>query len=180
MMKKFLAVSVILCAMLSVVSAHAKPATVPEVVLDAYLGEWYEIGRLPMPFQNKCVSDVKATYALKNNGKISVYNECLTRSGKLSTAKGEAYAIDDTNAKLKVSFLPSILKKLPFGQADYWVLALDGENDRYQSALVGTPNRKYLWILSRDKSLDDATYERYLRIAKQSGYDLASFQKTAQ
>ena len=113
--------------------------------------------------------------------KISVKNECKTQSGKMTDVTGEAYATDQTNSKLKVSFLPSILKKLPFGQADYWVLALgEKQNGKYQSALVGTPNNKYLWILSRDKTLDSATYDRYLGIAKQNGYDLANFTKTKQ
>lgn len=61
------------------------------------------------------------------------------------------------------------------------MLALgEKQNGKYQSALVGTPNNKYLWILSRDKTLDSATYDRYLGIAKQNGYDLANFTKTKQ
>lgn len=176
-MKKYLLATAL--AFSSIV--HAAPTTVPQVDLNSYLGTWYEIGRLPMSFQNKCASDVKATYTLKSNGKITIKNECKTQSGKMTDATGEAYAIDQTNSKLKVSFLPSILKKLPFGQADYWVLALgEKQNGKYQSALVGTPNNKYLWILSRDKTLDSTTYDRYLGIAKQNGYDLTNFTKTAQ
>ncbi|MFL1732006.1 lipocalin family protein [Moraxella oculi] len=180
-LKKSLMMFVLLSAMWYAPLASALvPATVPHVMLDEYLGEWYEIGRLPMPFQNKCVAKVKATYTLKSSNTISIKNECLTHKGSTSVANGEAYVVDDTNAKLKVSFLPSFLKKLPFGRADYWVLALDGEGGSYQSALVGTPNQKYLWILSRDKTLGDDDYERYLQIAKQNGYDVRLFQKTVQ
>lgn len=156
------------------------PTTVSQIRLDDYLGRWYEIGRLPMSFQDKCTHNVTATYSLKDNGKINVLNACATKDG-MASVNGEAYATDETNAKLRVSFLPSFLKKLPIGKANYWVLASDqGTSGRYTSALVGTPNHKYLWVLSRTPTLDDATYERYLGIAKQNGYELSKFTKTPQ
>lgn len=154
-----------------------QPTTVSQIDLDDYLGKWYEIGRLPMYFQEKCTSDVTATYSLKENGKINVLNACTTKDGHASV-NGEAYATDDSNAKLRVSFLPSVLKSLPIGKANYWVLASDKNERGYRSALVGTPNHKYLWILSRTPTLDEATYERYLDIAKQNGYDLQEFKRT--
>ncbi len=154
------------------------PTTVSEIRLNDYLGTWYEIGRLPMFFQNKCTHDVTATYQLKDNGNINVLNTCVTKNGTTSV-NGEAHAIDSTNAKLKVSFLPSFLKKLPIGQSNYWVLATDQDSSgRYTSALVGTPNHEYLWILSRTPTLDGMTYERYLKVALQNGYDLTNFKKT--
>lgn len=156
------------------------PTTVSQIRLDDYLGRWYEIGRLPMSFQDKCTHNVTATYSLKDNGKINVLNACATKDG-MTSVNGEAYATDETNAKLRVSFLPSFLKKLPIGKANYWVLASDQDTSgRYTSALVGTPNHKYLWVLSRTPTLDDATYERYLGIAKQNGYELSKFTKTPQ
>ncbi|MBE9591617.1 lipocalin family protein [Moraxella sp. K127] len=156
------------------------PTTVSQIRLDDYLGKWYEIGRLPMSFQDKCTHNVTATYSLKDNGKINVLNACATKDG-MASVNGEAYATDETNAKLRVSFLPSFLKKLPIGKANYWVLASDQDTSgRYTSALVGTPNHKYLWVLSRTPTLDDATYERYLGIAKQNGYELSKFTKTPQ
>ncbi|UYZ71626.1 lipocalin family protein [Moraxella bovis] len=156
------------------------PTTVSQIRLDDYLGRWYEIGRLPMSFQDKCTHNVTATYSLKDNGKINVLNACATKYG-MTSVNGEAYATDETNTKLRVSFLPSFLKKLPIGKANYWVLASDQDTSgRYTSALVGTPNHKYLWVLSRTPTLDDATYERYLGIAKQNGYELSKFTKTPQ
>ncbi len=54
------------------------------------------------------------------------------------------------NSKLKVSFLPEVIRWLPVGRGDYSVLKLD---DDYQTALVGEPRRKYLWVLSRTRIL---------------------------
>lgn len=156
------------------------PKTVSQIHLKDYLGQWHEIGRLPMRFQDKCTHNVTATYHLQDNGNIKVVNACNTKDGT-ATAIGEAYATNATNAKLKVSFLPSVLKKLPIGKANYWVLdTRQDETGRYSSALVGTPNHKYLWILSRTPTLDEATYEDYLKTAKQNGYELSQFTKTVQ
>jgi apolipoprotein D and lipocalin family protein len=80
-------------------------------------------------------------------------------------------------SELKVSFLPAGLRWLPFTKGDYWVLRVDPE---YQVALIGGPTHKYLWILSKNPHLDEATYQSYLETARQYGYDLSNLIKTPQ
>ncbi len=79
------------------------------------------------------------------------------------SSEGVAYPQNEGNSKLKVSFLPSGLRWIPFTKGDYWVLRVD---PNYQVALVGGPSHKYLWILSRSPQLDEATYQSYLQTAK--------------
>lgn len=117
--------------------------TVGHVEVNKYLGTWYEIARYEHFFEVGC-SDVSATYSLKENGDINVLNSC-TKDGKKSDAKGSAYATDETNSKLKVSFF------WPF-YGDYWVLMLD---ENYTYAVIGEPSREYFWILSRTKTIDE-------------------------
>jgi apolipoprotein D and lipocalin family protein len=63
--------------------------------------------------------------------------------------KATAIPTDATNAKLKVTFY------WPFS-ADYWIIALGPSLEgMYQWAVVGSPCRKYLWILSRNEKMDD-------------------------
>ena len=156
----------------------ANPATVASVDLSRYAGQWYEIARLPMYFQRNCASDVTATYTPSaDSDSISVVNKCLSNNGKEIVANGEAVPADASSSKLKVTFLPSWLRWAPFGQADYWILALDED---YQSALVGTPNKKYLWLLSRSPIMDTETYQTYRKIAQNQGYNLANFTLTPQ
>jgi apolipoprotein D and lipocalin family protein len=59
--------------------------------------------------------------------------------------------------------------------ADYWVLDL---TDDFRAALVGTPDRRYLWILSREPQLDGATFDRLLGTAAAQGFDIARVQRT--
>ena len=47
-----------------------------------------------------------------------------------------------------------------------------GGNLAVLTALVGTPDRKYLWLLSRTPDIDEAVYQRYLDTAREQGYDL--------
>ena len=120
---------------------------VPHVELEKYLGKWYEIAHLPAKFQEGC-NETTATYTLSKDGNISVLNQA-TKNGKIKQAKGKAKVVDkNTNAKLKVTFF------WPF-YGDYWILKL---GDNYDYSIVGTPNRKYLWILCRTPQMDDKLY----------------------
>ena len=156
----------------------SSPTTVDSVDLKKYAGTWYEIGRLPMYFQRNCASDVTATYVEKTDGSgIKVINQCKAEDGSGITAEGLAKPADATGSKLKVTFLPSWIRWLPVGRADYWVLARDAE---YKTALVGTPDKKYLWLLARSPNVSQDTYAKYRQIAQQQGYDLKEFKLTAQ
>lgn len=154
-----------------------KPQAVPSVDLTRYAGKWYEVARLPMFFQRNCASDVTATYTLKPSGAVEVNNQCIGKDGKPMQSIGEATKDGDSGSQLKVTFLPKGLRWSPIGKADYWVLALD---DGYQNALVGTPDNKYLWLLSRTPTMSDSVYQQYVSIAKQQGYDVSKLQKTPQ
>lgn len=148
--------------------ATSKPKTVQQVDLERYLGEWYEIAHLPMFFQRKCASNTTAKYSLDNNQNIVVLNQCMTVAGDLISSTGIATATNKQNSKLKVSFLPKGLRWVPFTKGDYWIIKLD---ENYQTALVGGPSHKYLWILSRSPQIDEAVYQEYVKAAQEQGYD---------
>lgn len=154
------------------------PTTVDSVDLKKYAGTWYEIGRLPMYFQRNCASDVTATYVEKTDSSgIKVINQCKAQDGSGITAEGLAKPADITGSKLKVTFLPSWIRWLPVGRADYWILAHDAD---YKTALVGTPDKDYLWLLARSPNVSQETYAKYRQIAQQQGYDLKEFKLTTQ
>ena len=154
------------------------PTTVDSVDLNTYAGTWYEIGRLPMYFQRKCAGDVTANYAQKDDGSgITVTNKCVSEDGSGIVAEGLAKPVDESGSKLKVTFLPKWIRWIPVGRADYWVLARDAD---YKTALVGTPDKKYLWLLARSPNISQETYTKYRQIAQQQGYDLKEFTLTSQ
>jgi apolipoprotein D and lipocalin family protein len=146
---------------------HKILEVVPKVDLKRYLGKWYEIARLPARFQEGC-DESTATYALNENGSISVLNECV-KNGKPKKAKANAKVVDKTSeAKLKVTFF------WPFA-GDYWILDLGKD---YEYAVVGTPSRKYLWMLSRTPKMDEKLYSQLVESAKSKGFNVDNLIKT--
>ncbi len=133
--------------------------TVEKVDIQKYLGTWYEIARYEHFFEKGC-SDVTATYTLKDNGDINVLNRCIKDEAKITEATGVAYATDESNSKLKVSFFR------PF-YGNYWIIMLD---DKYRYAVVGEPSREYFWILSRTPRLDEKTTQMILQQLPGMGY----------
>ncbi len=157
-------------------AAHSDPVpplrTVSSLDLKRYMGKWYEIASFPQRFQKGCVATV-ATYSLRPDGKVDVVNECrnMTPEGKLRVAKGTAWVVDrSTNAKLKVRFF------WPFS-GDYWVIDL---GPGYEYAVVGHPERTYLWILSRTPKMDPDTYNHIIERLKAQHYDVSRLMKTLQ
>ena len=145
---------------------------VPSVDFSRYAGVWYEVARLPNRFEKKCASDVSAEYTLREDGRIRVVNRCRKADGSLTAAEGVARLADrkGANSRLKVRFAPSFLSFLPFVWGDYQIVELAPD---YGHAVVGSPDRKYLWILSRTPRLDGATYERLAAAARAQGFDVS-------
>ncbi|MEZ5345869.1 MAG: lipocalin family protein [Pyrinomonadaceae bacterium] len=152
--------------------------TVDSVDLSKYTGKWFEIARYPNRFQNKCAGEVTAKYSIKKENRLEVLNECAEADGDITKAVGEAKIVDkETNAKLKVRFAPGWLSWLPFVWGDYWILELDED---YRYSVVGSPDRDYLWILSREPQLDEEIYSKLLVKIEKLGFDPNKLVKTRQ
>ena len=139
--------------------------------LNRYLGRWVDICRLPLRWEDETATDITATYSLNDDGTVRVDNRCFDEDGQPSQAIGEAAPVDDAKSRLKVTFLPEYVRWIPFTKGDYWVLKID---PGYRTALVGTPDRKYLWILSRQPEISETIKDEYLAEARQQGFDLTN------
>lgn len=150
--------------------------TVNSVDLNKYIGTWYEIAKIPNSFQNKCARNTTATYILRNDGNIDVINKCIEADGSLDEAKGIAKVTDKkSNSKLEVSFVRIFGISLFWG--DYWIIGLDKD---YRYAVVGTPSRKYGWILSRTPILAKNDLDEIYKILSQQGYNINDFKMDIQ
>jgi apolipoprotein D and lipocalin family protein len=170
-MKKLVLFSIIIM-LINTAFSQKVPSVASSVDLNKYKGDWYEIARLPNFFERKlkCTS---ASYTLRDDGKITVINKgnYISDPEKSSDIKGVAWVPDkNVPAKLKVQFF------WPFS-ADYWILYLDKD---YRFVLVGEPALKYLWILSREKKMEDSIYNMLLQKAVENGYDVKEIIRVAQ
>lgn len=131
--------------------------------LGRYLGTWYEIARLDHRFE-RGLTQVSANYSLRPDGGVKVLNRGYNpQTGVWKEATGRAYLLGEPRkASLKVSFF------WPF-YAGYHVIDLDRDN--YAYALVCGPDRDYLWILARSRTLDAAVTRQLVAKAKALGFD---------
>jgi apolipoprotein D and lipocalin family protein len=145
--------------------------SVAAVDLARYAGRWHEVARFPNRFQRSCERGTTADYTLLPDGAIRVVNTCVKADGRAMSAEGRARLArrDGPTSQLKVRFAPAFLGFLPMVWGDYWVLDL---TDDYGAALVGSPDRGYLWILSRTPELDEPTYQRMVAAAAAQGFDV--------
>jgi apolipoprotein D and lipocalin family protein len=150
--------------------------TVPQVDLQKYVGTWYEIARYPNSFQDgrgrRCVATV-ARYDARSDGQIGVTNTCRDANdgNREVVATARAYAVEGSgDAKLRVTFF------WPF-YGDYWVIGLD---PAYRWAVVGDPDREFLWILSRTPRMDPADLAAARAAAAAQGFALDRLRETPQ
>ncbi len=128
--------------------------------VNKYLGKWYEIARTNNSFEKGC-TNVTADYSLRNDGGLNVVNRCIA-NGKEKISNGRAYFKNGQNkAALKVTFF------WPF-YGNYNVVYID-KNYRY--AIVDGGTDEYLWILAREKTIDNKTLEMLIKQIVRYGFD---------
>jgi apolipoprotein D and lipocalin family protein len=158
-------------------TTQAPVTPVAEVDLARYAGRWYEVARFPNRFQAMCAGETTADYDLLPDGQVRVVNACRRSDGGMTRAEGRARLAqpEGPSSRLKVRFAPALLSFLPMVWGDYWILDLTAD---YSAALVGSPNRDYLWVLSRTPQLDEATYQRMVAAAAAQGFDVARLMRS--
>ncbi len=166
-------ICLLFCLALVVGCQSSLPSDPPEVVdrvdLDRYSGLWYEVARLPVSFQ-RAEETATAHYTVNAEGTIDLVNTAIAPDGSSRSVTGTAVPVSGSNnTKLKVTidnFFAQLFGRPPdFG--NYWVLKLE---DDYSLALVGSPNRKTLWLLARSPEITEAQLERFLSTARAQGY----------
>lgn len=144
------------------------PPTVQKIDPVRYAGEWHEIARLPNTFERGLVA-AKATYSVNPDGTLKVINEGLKENGKNTSIEGIARFVNPEDpGKLKVRF-----NKFPANlfEGDYWILDL---NAQYTQALVGSPNRKFLWLLSKDQHDQQEDFKDFIKKATDLNFSTES------
>ena len=145
------------------------PRPVSAVDLQRFAGTWYEVARLRTRFDADCAGQPSVTYVQRGDH-LDVISRCPTRDGGERVAHGEARVERGSRgARLSVSFAPRWLRALPFAWSDRWLLHVE---DDYSAALVGSPGRRHLWLLARERELPQHVLVHMLRAARIQGFEL--------
>jgi apolipoprotein D and lipocalin family protein len=147
-----------------------------KVDLERFMGDWYVIGFIPISilfFSEEGAHNGVETYRLGDEGVIET--TYTFRDGDFDgperrfTPKGWVHD-EETNAEWRMQFL------WPF-KAAYLIVYLD---EAYEKTIIGVPNRKYVWIMSRDPNLPEADYQEMLDRVESMGYDVDKVQRVPQ
>jgi len=148
--------------------------TVEAVDMQRYAGLWYEIARLPTPFEGRFDSDATVTYTACGQH-LEVDKRSRMPSGRERRSVGVAHPVKGTGgAQMEVSLFPSWLRWLPLAWAGEWVVAIDSD---YQTAVVGAPDRGALYLLSRSPEIDETRYQTMVASAAAQGYKVARLRR---
>jgi apolipoprotein D and lipocalin family protein len=135
---------------------------VEKVDLRKFSGKWYSLYSIPTPF-DKGSRETTAIYNLNNDGYYNVLT--IGKKGddeKEYTYNSKLFPVEGTgNGQFKAQFL------WPF-KVDYWVIALA---DDYSWVVVGHPDKKFLFIMSRKPYMDKKLHDELVEKCKAMGYD---------
>lgn len=162
-MKRFVLLSTVILCLNGCSGIPDNVTAITGFELDKYLGKWYEIVRLDHSFERD-LDNVTAEYSMRDDGGVKVINRGFNRKkGEWKSAEGKAYFVDKPDiGMLKVSFFL-------FFYGGYNIIALDKEN--YSYSMVCGPNFSYLWILSREKTMEKELLDSLIEKAKGLGFE---------
>jgi len=152
--------------------AKAPLKTVSHVDLARYMGDWRVIANVPYFAEKGCVDSIEG-YRLRPDGRIDNFFTFRKRSFDAPQKQIHALATvynKETNAEWRIRFFGIITAK-------YFITDLD---PHYQWTVVAHPSRKYGWIMARQKTLPNSTYQAILGRLEEQGYDARQFEKVPQ
>ena len=137
--------------------------------LQAFMGTWYVISCIPTYFEKGACNSIE--HYTWNEKKKQIDIKFTYNSGsfeaKKSTIPQTAWVHNEANTEWRVS--PFWPLKLPY-------IVLEADEEKY--CVIGYPSREYMWIMSREKSLDESLYKEILeRLKNDHAYDLKGLYK---
>jgi len=141
------------------------PANKPveKIDLNRFAGKWYSLYSIPTMY-DKGSRETTTNYTLNKDGYYNVLTTCKKGDeGKVSNYNSKLFPVEDKPGELKAQFL------WPF-KVDYWVIEL---GDDYQYVVVGHPDHKFLFIMSRKPAMDKKLYDEIVARCKAKGYEVA-------
>lgn len=140
-----------------------------KVDIEKFMGVWYVHGYTPTAIDKNAWNGTE-TYEQLPNGKIQTTYEFRKGSaeGKLKTYHPVGTIVNtETNAEWRMRFFGII-------NAAYYILYVDPD---HTFTVIGHPNKKFAWIMSREPEIKEDRYSELRRELKEREYDLSNFER---
>lgn len=174
-MKKLLNSTLIsLCALLGGCASHGLPpvATVPQVDLPRFMGDWYVIACIPTAIETQAYNAIES-YRLDEDGTIDT--TFTFSKGGFDGPKKEynprGFVVENSgNALWGMQFIWPI-------KADFRIAWLAPD---YSSTVIARNARDYVWIMARTPTISEEHYKELTTFVESLGYDLKKLRKVPQ
>lgn len=168
---KKLSYMTILASILSACASNGLPsiATVPQVDLPRFMGDWYVIAAIPTAIETEAYNAIE-NYKLEPDGTIATtftFNKG-SFDGKLKTYQPHGFVVENTgNALWGMQFIWPI-------KAEYRIAYLDED---YTQTVIARNARDYVWIMARTPTISDADYAQLTEFVAKLGYDIKKLRR---
>lgn len=124
-------------------------------------GTWYSLSSIPTMF-DKGSRETTTHYNWNNEDACyNVVTTCKEEDNKIRTVKSKIIPVKgNTDGQMKAQFIWPI-------KVDYWLVDLAAD---YSWAVVGHPDYRFLFIMSRKPSMDKKVYDEIVSRCKSMGY----------
>lgn len=144
-------------------------ATVPEVDLNRFMGDWYVIACIPTAIETQAYNAIES-YRLDDDGTIAT--TFTFRKGGFDGPEKRynprGFVKKDTgNAQWGMQFVWPI-------KADFRIAYLAED---YSSTVIARNARDYVWIMARSPEISATHYNELEEFVRQLGYDTAKLRK---
>ena len=156
-----------ICSLLFVLFTYMpmeKNAPVAKLDLKKYSGTWYSLYSIPTIF-DKGSRETTTKYTLNKDGYYNVLTtykkpgdeKIYSRNSKMFPSE------DGDRGELQAQFIWPI-------KVDYWIIELAED---YSYVVVGHPDHKFLFIMSRNQTMPNKTHDEIVARCKAKGYEVA-------
>jgi apolipoprotein D and lipocalin family protein len=150
-------------------ATHPPLKKVETVDLKRFMGKWYVIANIPTFIEKGGTNAIETyTWNEKDNRIDVVFKQVV--DGKEKTYTQKAFVHDPSGNEWRIQFFWPL--KFPY-------LIIDLAPD-YSYTVITVPNRSYVWIMAREKTLPEETYELILKKLKEQHFDLSEIKKVPQ
>lgn len=143
--------------------------TAEEVDLVRLSGRWFLVGELPAPLQPEPVQPPELGLLPRDDGEFDLLERRIGADGTQGSESRLQPVPGSHGALLRQSRWPEPLQWLSWAWSDLAVLHVD---EAYDEALIGSPRRDALWLLSRRPGLAPDRRLALVQIARDRGFDV--------